>query len=556
MLMIPFTVWPQLQASHKMTLFLTTLLLVGSSLIIHFRATETAGIFGENYHDPHFKDGRTVIVQLFEWKFVDIAKECKQMLGPGGFGGVQVSPVTENAIRRDFDRPWWERYNPISYQIITRSGNRDELKDMIRTCNDEGVRIYIDIVINHMAAPIPFGNFNYEGVDEVENLENADVLLEGTGGSQANASARDYPGVPYTSSNFHKKCSINDRSDGQQIRNCDFLQLPDLDHYQDSVFEKLVKLFNELIEMGVAGFRVDSAKYIWPVDFKKIFEKLNNLNTDFGFAEGMRPFCLIEVIDTNREAISKTEYSGYGVVTETQHAIQIAEIFNGKKPLSALLNWGPAMGFLLPPDGLVFVDTHYTQRGHGLGGNMDPESILSFARPKKYTMAIACMLAHPYGIKRIMSSFRFKNPDQGPPADEDEAIVSPEFNDDDGQCVENSEWVCEHRWNAIANMVAFANYVTGEGINSFQNAGPNHVAFCRGSKGFLAINNDPGLNFERRMYACVQPGDYCDVISGSLVDGNCTGRLVTVDEQRMVVVMLAVDDENGVLAIHEGAKLE
>lgn len=34
--------------------------------------------------------GRSVIVHLFEWKWVDVANECESFLGPNGFGGVQV----------------------------------------------------------------------------------------------------------------------------------------------------------------------------------------------------------------------------------------------------------------------------------------------------------------------------------------------------------------------------------------------------------------------------------------------------------------------------------
>lgn len=44
-----------------------------------------------NYnHRPHFVGNRSVIVQLFEWKFVDIATECRTFLGPQGYAGVQV----------------------------------------------------------------------------------------------------------------------------------------------------------------------------------------------------------------------------------------------------------------------------------------------------------------------------------------------------------------------------------------------------------------------------------------------------------------------------------
>lgn len=33
---------------------------------------------------------RSVIAQMFEWKFADIASECELFLGPKGYGAVQV----------------------------------------------------------------------------------------------------------------------------------------------------------------------------------------------------------------------------------------------------------------------------------------------------------------------------------------------------------------------------------------------------------------------------------------------------------------------------------
>lgn len=40
--------------------------------------------------DPHFVNGHEGIVQLFEWRYEDIANECEIFLGPKKFGGVQV----------------------------------------------------------------------------------------------------------------------------------------------------------------------------------------------------------------------------------------------------------------------------------------------------------------------------------------------------------------------------------------------------------------------------------------------------------------------------------
>lgn len=41
-------------------------------------------------HNPNFNLNRRAIVQLFEWKFVDIAHECETFLGKNNFAGVQV----------------------------------------------------------------------------------------------------------------------------------------------------------------------------------------------------------------------------------------------------------------------------------------------------------------------------------------------------------------------------------------------------------------------------------------------------------------------------------
>lgn len=52
-------------------------------------------------------------------------------------------------------------------------------------------------------------------------------------------------------------------------------------------------------------------------------------------------------------------------------------------------------------DALVFVDNHDNQRGHGAGG----QDILTFFEPDLYKKAVAFMLAWPFGLKRVMSSY-------------------------------------------------------------------------------------------------------------------------------------------------------
>jgi len=159
-------------------------------------------------------------------------------------------------------------------------------------------------------------------------------------------------------------------------------------------------------------------------------------------------------------------------------------------------------------------------------------------------MAVAFMQANPYGHTRIMSSFAFEDPNQGPPADANGAIISPEIVD--GKCVNG--WVCEHRWPQIYRMVQFRNVVRNAGLNNWW-GGNNQIAFSRGSKGFVAFTVNGDLR--RRLQTGLPPGIYCDVITGSAVDGMyCTGKSVMVNDDGTADIEILENEPEGVLALH------
>ena len=105
--------------------------------------------------------GKTVIVHLFEWKWMDIAAECERFLAPNGYCGVQVtftsfflmtlllicqriikvSPPSEHLFI-DGTYPWWQRYQPVSYKLFSRSGTEAQFIDMVSRCNAVGVRYH------------------------------------------------------------------------------------------------------------------------------------------------------------------------------------------------------------------------------------------------------------------------------------------------------------------------------------------------------------------------------------------------------------------------------
>lgn len=96
----------------------------------------------------------------------------------------------------------WERYQPISYRLVTRSGDENEFKSMIDRCNESGVRIYVDMVFNQMT-----------GVKG---------KIVGTGGSTANTEKFEYPAIPYGPDDFHRPpCRIYNYNNPNEVRFCE-----------------------------------------------------------------------------------------------------------------------------------------------------------------------------------------------------------------------------------------------------------------------------------------------------------------------------------------------
>lgn len=494
--------------------------------------------------NPNNQKDRQAIVHLFEWKWDDIAAECERFLGPKGYAGVQVSPPNENiVIYQDVvKRPWWERYQPISYKLITRSGDEAAFASMVNRCNAVGVRIYVDCVFNQMTPGSGTG----------------------VGGTSCNGGAMDFPGVPYSAFDFtpRDRCpsrsgDIENYGDANQVRNCKLSGMPDLNQGSDYVRTKIRDYLNKLSGMGVAGFRIDAAKHMWPGDLQALLGSLNDLPTDKGFPGGTRPFIFQEVIEAGSEPIKAYEYFGVGRVTEFKYGQFLSDAFHGHNQLKYLHNFGEGWGMMPDGNALVFIDNHDNQRGSGGGG-----SHLTFRESKLYKMAVGFMLAWPYGFPRVMSSYYwdavyregFLGDDSswvGPPHDGNFNIMSPEIKEDNS-C--GGGWMCEHRWRQIYSMVKFRNLAQGTGVSDWWDNGSNQISFCRGDKGFVAFNND-GYDLNQSLETCMQQGTYCDIISGEKIDGHCTGKTITVGGDGRAQIHISNSEDDGLLAIHVESKL-
>uniref|UniRef100_A0A1I7YJB7 Alpha-amylase n=1 Tax=Steinernema glaseri TaxID=37863 RepID=A0A1I7YJB7_9BILA len=485
---------------------------------------------------------RETLVHLFEWTWSDVAKECEDFLQHHGFGAVQVSPPNEHLmIYVNDDVPWYVRYQPVSYKLDSRSGNEQEFKDMVERCNRVGVRIVVDVVLNHMV-----GIGQKKGVNGVNSSGTSD--FDGRPGHE------DFPGVPYHQYDTNDpRCSHDiEGSDYQNsaynVKECRLVGLIDLDQNSPSVRKIMQAYLNKLISYGVAGFRFDASKHMWPQDLKALLSGVENLRSDI-FGANQRPFAVHEVIDRGGEAVKVGDYLGVGRYTNFNFGTAVAQAIWGHADIGTLGQLGPGYGYGNEEDHdvLSFIDNHDNQR------DQNPY-VLTYKNGNDYKLGVAYMLAWTYGYARVMSSFAFSGHDQGPPnmgKATGYATKGPVFSPS-GTCLESSGWVCEHRWPEIRNMAEFRSQTQGAAVAEVVSEN-GVIRFARDGKGYFALNNGQSQQYLSDIDTTLPPGDYCDVFEGSLHEGSCTGAKITVDSNGKTSFSIP---GKKVIAFHLGSRIQ
>ncbi|MGW0991739.1 alpha-amylase [Streptomyces sp. NPDC002523] len=408
---------------------------------------------------PGTKD---VTAVLFEWSYASVARECTTTLGPAGYGYVQVSPPAEHIQGSQ----WWTSYQPVSYKIAGRLGNRTAFQNMVNTCHAAGVKVVADTVINHMSAG------------------------SGTGTGGSSYTKYDYPGL-YSSADFDDCTSqVTDYQDRWNVQHCELVGLADLDTGEEHVRQTIANYMNDLLSLGVDGFRIDAAKHIDTADLANIKSRLTNPGA----------YWKQEVIYGAGEAVQPTEYTGNGDVQEFRYAYDLKRVFNSEK-LAYLNNFGEAWGYLPSAGAGVFVDNHDTERGG---------STLNYKSGANYTLANVFMLAWPYGAPDINSGYEWTDADAGPP---NGGTVNACWQDG---------WKCQHAWPEIKSMVAFRNATRGQAVTNWWDDGNNLITFGRGTKGYVVINHE-STAADRSYQTSLPAGTYCDVQANRTVTVNSTG---------------------------------
>lgn len=423
-----------------------------------------------------------VQVIAFQQTWNTIAKECEDTYGPEGVGYVEVSPPQESIQGTS----WWTSYQPVSYKLDSKLGTEAEFKSMIARCNAVGVDIIADVVVN-----------------QTTGSDVADGEQTGTNGTKYNGSTGSYPGFAtktypegITASDFHDcKKNISDYTNQTEVQECRLSSMWDFnsesEKVQDIQAEYLAKLYN----LGVRGFRMDASKHINTNSLNAIKAKMAE---KIGQAAD-QIYWIQEVIGNGAEAagIQPPNYTQNGSVTEFGYKSEMNQYFKDK--ISKLKGLSDRLSQDLSSENAnVFVTNWDTARNEGS---------LTYKDGSKYQLANAFMLAYDYGTPRLLSDYKFDVNDNGAPGATATSVPDVDMA---SACSSNtSDWNCEQRWTSTRGMIAFHNYVNGTAVSGWQDDGDNNIAFSRGNKGFIAINNS-SKDYDASYTTTLPDGEYCN----------------------------------------------
>jgi alpha-amylase len=91
-------------------------------------------------------------------------------------------------------------------------------------------------------------------------------------------------------------------------------------------------------------------------------------------------------------------------------------------------------------------------------------------------------------------------------------------------------------------------------VTNWWDNGNNQIAFSRGDRAFVAINND-NYAMDVTLKTGLQGGTYCDIISGNKQGNSCTGKTITVGNDGNAKIYIKYFEEDPVIAIHADVKL-
>lgn len=205
-----------------------------------------------------------VILHAFDWPYADLAANAR-LIAALGYGAVLVPPPLYS--RDDAGgRAWWNRYQPKDYRVVRSFlGDKHTLALAISALHERGVRVYADVVFNHMANEERPDRGYFPGAAELERYQREGEAFE---------KDRLYGNLAeglFSPWDFNSDGNIHDWLNLHEATEHSLGGLPDLD-LNPWVIEQQRACLRALNTMGFDGYRVDAVKHLPEQHLRSVFE--------------------------------------------------------------------------------------------------------------------------------------------------------------------------------------------------------------------------------------------------------------------------------------------
>jgi|WetSurMetagenome_2_1015567.scaffolds.fasta_scaffold12798_4 alpha-amylase len=390
---------------------------------------------------------RDVILHAFDWKLSDISTRAQQ-IALNGFGAVLIPPPLYTYIQ---GTDWWQRYQPKDYRILrSYLGRKADIISLIKVLHSAGLKVYADIVFNHMANEKSFPErqndpYNFPGEAELQKYK------DNSGNFAEDRLYGDLSTGLFSPGDFNPQGDITDWENPGDVENRWLNGLPDL-YLNDWVVEQQRECLRALNVLGFDGYRVDAMKHL-PIQHIKAVFQTDDLKDKYVFGETL-------TFNDQEEAaflwpiIHETIFPCYDF--PLQETMRNAFAFGGS--LRELVNpsaYGKALNW---SRAVTVTVTHDIPNNDGFRGLI--------MNPQDEYLANAYILGRDGGVPMVYS---------------DNNQSAAKYPEDMGR------WI--NSWNRmdISSMVRFHNAVHGsQQYSLFEDDG--YFIFARGEMGIVAIN--------------------------------------------------------------------
>ncbi|MEM9486175.1 MAG: alpha-amylase family glycosyl hydrolase, partial [Cyanobacteria bacterium P01_F01_bin.116] len=387
---------------------------------------------------------RTVTLHAFNWKYSDIIKNLDS-IREAGYGAILIPPPLYSDPKGD---QWWQRYQPKDYRVLlSHLGGKKDLEQMIAACHSGSpqIRVYADLVINHMANEAREDRFDFPGKAELELYRQKPDLYE------ENRLYGDLSKGLFSTFDFNHAGEIEGHEWSQRnpVQFQNLSGLPDLKD-SDWVLKQQHLMVDGLVDMGFDGFRIDAIKHITERMVDNVADK-PEVRGKFWFGEVL----------TGSDHDEKVFLEPF--LRETWMAAYDFPLFN---TIREAFGFGGSLRSLVRPQdygnalpwnrAVTFVVNHDVPHNDGFRSWL--------LDPQDEHLALCYILGRDGGVPLIYSD-----------------------NDESHYEVDKGRWLDAYKRPDIKAMIQFHNAVHGEGMVMLYES-DTLLIFRRGNKGIVAIN--------------------------------------------------------------------